>query len=97
MLGAIGGVSTARGQAITMASPPSWYTLDAATATTSAPKSLNRGHFALVSLALINQGLEVQELQLHLLKIDTRYSSIGIDLQDSHIILSHLDAIGQHR
>ena len=69
MLGEIGGVSTERGQAITTASPPSWSIAAAATATTSAPTSLNRGHVALVSLALIDQGLEFQEAQLHLLKI----------------------------
>ena len=97
MLGAIGGVSMARGQAITTDSPPSWSTTAAATATTSAPMSLNRGHVALVSLALINQVLEFQEAQMRLLKIDTRSSSIGIDRQDSRIILPRLDVIGQHR
>ena len=58
--GAIGGVSTARGQAINTASPPSWSTAAAALAITSAPTSLNRGHVALVSLAIIYQGLEFQ-------------------------------------
>ena len=33
-----------------------------ATATTSVPTSLNRVHVALVSLALVNQGLEIQEV-----------------------------------
>ena len=96
MLGVIGGVSTARGQAITTASPPSWSNSAAATATTSTPTSINRGHISLVSLVIINQGLEFQEAQLCLLKIDTRSSSILIDRQDSRIILSRLDAIGQH-
>ena len=96
MHGAIGGVSTARGESITPASPPSWSTTTAATDTTSAPTSLNRGHVALVSLALIDQGLEFQEAQLRLLKIDTRSRSIGIDQQDSRIILSRLDVIGQN-
>ena len=66
-------------------------------ATTSLPMSLNIGHVALVSLALIDQGLEFQEAQLRLLRIDTRSSSISIDRQYSRIILSRLDAIGQHR
>ena len=77
MLGVIGGVSTARGQAFTTASPPSRST--AATATTYEPTSVNRGHVVLVSLALIDQGLEFQEAKLCLLKIDTRSSSIVID------------------
>ena len=51
----------------------------------------------MVSLALIDQGLEFQELKLRLLKIDTRSSSIGIDRQDSSITLSRIDDIGQHR
>ena len=65
-------------------------------ATNSTPTSLNKGHVALVSFALINQGPEFQEAQLRLLKIDTRSRSIGINQQDSRIILSRLDAIGQH-
>ena len=97
MFGSIGGVSTAQGQAITPASPSSWSTAASATATTSAPTSLDRGHVALVSLALIDQGLELQEAKLRLLKVFARSSSIRIDLQDSRIILSRLDAICQNR
>ena len=79
MFGAIGGVSTARGQAITPALPPSWSTAAADTSTTSTPTYLDRGHIALVSLALIDQGLELQEAYLRLLKVVARSSSIGID------------------
>ena len=50
----------------------------------------------MVYLALINQGLEFQEAQLRLFNIYTRSSSICINLQYSRIILSRLDAIGQH-
>ena len=81
MVGAINSVSMARGQDITTASLSSWSTTAAATAmaTTSAPMYLNIGHVLLVILALIDQGLEFQEVQLRLLKIDTLSSTIGID------------------